>query len=123
MIGCFEVIGKKSISLELQLPQAIKIDNVFHPNLLQKASTDLLTGQVNESAPPVIISNEKKWEVADILDSRSFWGKIQYRIKWASWDEDRGWYDAFGFDNSPEILEDFYVRYSNKPQSQTKNKI
>ena len=34
MIGPFDVIGKKSISLELQLPQAMKIHNVFHPNLL-----------------------------------------------------------------------------------------
>ena len=34
MIGPFEVIGKKGISLELQLPQAMKIHNVFHPNLL-----------------------------------------------------------------------------------------
>ena len=44
MIDLFEVIGKKSISLELQLPQAIKIHNVFQPNLLQKAPTEPLTG-------------------------------------------------------------------------------
>ena len=34
MIDPFDVIGKKSILLELQLPQAMKIHNVFHPNLL-----------------------------------------------------------------------------------------
>ena len=60
MIGPFDVIGKKGISLELQLLQAMKIHNVFHLNLLQKASTDPLTGQVNELAPPVIIYNEEK---------------------------------------------------------------
>ena len=36
MIGLFEVIRKKSISLELQLSQVMKIYNVFHLNLLQK---------------------------------------------------------------------------------------
>ena len=71
MIDPFDVIGKKGISLELQLPLAIKIHNVFHPNLLQKASTDPLTGQVNEPAPPVIIDNEDEWELEDILDARS----------------------------------------------------
>ena len=49
----------------------MKIHNVFHSNLLQKASTDPLTGQVNEPAPPVIIDNEEEWEVEDILDARS----------------------------------------------------
>ncbi len=44
MIGSFDIIGKKSISLELQLPQAMKIHNVFHLNLLRKASIDPLTG-------------------------------------------------------------------------------
>ena len=34
MIGFFEIIRKKSILLELQLPQTIKIYNVFHLNLL-----------------------------------------------------------------------------------------
>ena len=34
MIGPFEKKKKKGISLELQLPQAMKIHNVFDPNLL-----------------------------------------------------------------------------------------
>ena len=34
MIGSFDVIGKKDILLKLQLPQVIKIHNVFHPNLI-----------------------------------------------------------------------------------------
>ena len=33
IIGFFDIIEKKSISLELQLPQAMKIHNVFHWNL------------------------------------------------------------------------------------------
>ena len=71
MISPFEVIKKKSILLKLQLPQAMKIYNVFHPNLLEKASIDPITGQVNKLAPPVIINNEEKWEVEDIFDTRS----------------------------------------------------
>ena len=71
MIGSFEVIEKKSILLEFQLSQAIKIYNVFYPNLFQKASTNPLKGQVNEPASPVIINNKEKWEVEDIFDARS----------------------------------------------------
>ena len=122
MIGPFEVIGKKNISLELQLPQTMKIYNVFHPNLLQKTSTDPLTGQVNEPAPPVMINNEEEWKVEDILDARSLRGKIQYRVNWIGWDKNREWYDASGFDNFPKIIEDFYACYPNKPRPQTKQK-
>ena len=72
MMDFFEVIGKKNILLELQLLQAIKIHNIFHLNLLWKASTNPLTSQLNQSAPPVIINNKEKWEVKNIFDARSF---------------------------------------------------
>ena len=38
----------------------MKIYNVFHLNLLQKALTNLLIGQVNKLALPVIINNKEK---------------------------------------------------------------
>ena len=78
MIGFFEVIEKENISSEFQLFQTIKIYNIFHLNHLQKALTDLLTGQVNKLAPLVIINNKEEWEVEDIFDARNFQGKIQY---------------------------------------------
>ncbi len=62
----------------------MKIYNVFHPNLLQKASTNPFTGQVNELTLPVIINNKEEWEVKDILDAKSHRGKIQYWVKWTS---------------------------------------
>ena len=60
MIGFFEVIRKKSILLKLQLSQAMKIYNICYPNLFWKASTDLLTGQVNKPAILVIINNKEE---------------------------------------------------------------
>ena len=81
MLGFFEVIGNKEVFVELQLPQLMKIYNVFHPNLLQKVSTDPLTNQFYEPPPPFIINNEEEWEVEDILNTRSYWGKLQYWVK------------------------------------------
>lgn len=72
MIDPFEIIKKNIISLELLFPQTMKIQNVFQLNLLQKTLTDLLIGQGNELVLAVIINNEEKWEVEDILDARSF---------------------------------------------------
>ena len=72
MLGPFEIIENKKISVELQLLQSMKILNVFHLNLFQKASINPLTNQVNELPTPIIINNKKKWEVEDILDARSY---------------------------------------------------
>ena len=81
MLGFFEVIGNKKVSVELQLPQSIKIHNVFHSNLLPKTSTDPLTNQVNELPSPIIINNKEKFKIKDILDARSHRGKLQYCVK------------------------------------------
>lgn len=50
------MIGKKNFLLELQLPQVMKFLNVFHLNLLQKVSIDLL----NELVRLVIINNKEE---------------------------------------------------------------
>ena len=72
MISPFEVIGKKNILLELQLPLAMKIHNVFYPNLLQKTLIDLLIGQINKPTLSIIINNKKEWEVENILDTKNY---------------------------------------------------
>ncbi len=82
MPGLFKVIGHKRVSVELQLLQSMKIHNVIHPNLLRKTLKNPLTNQVNEPLPLVIINNEKKWEVEDILDAKNHQGKLQYQVKW-----------------------------------------
>ncbi len=82
MLGFFEVIENKRVVVELQLPQSMKIHNIFHPNLLRNASRDPLTNQINEPLSSIIINNEKEWEVKDILDARSHQDKLQYRLKW-----------------------------------------
>ncbi len=81
MIESFDVIEKKSISLELQLLQTMKIHNIFYLNLLWKTSIAPLTSQVNKPIPPIIINNKEEWEVEKILDARSHHGKIQYWVK------------------------------------------
>ena len=91
MIGPYKIKQLVGSSCQLDLPTSMKIHDVFHPNLLQKTSTDLLPGQHNDPAPPLIIDDEEEWEVDDILDARRkggrkvgkkvVGGRIQYRVK------------------------------------------
>lgn len=59
ILGFFKIIKNKSIFIELQLLQSMKIYNVFYPNLFQKVLKDALTNQINELPPPIIINNKK----------------------------------------------------------------
>ena len=103
----------------MDLPTSIKIHDVFHPSLLQKTSADLLSGQHNDPASPIIVDDGKEeWEVDDILDARRVERsrKVQFCVKWKRYDEDKEWYNASGFEHLKDIVEDFYQRNLTKPR-------
>ena len=54
----------------LDLPTSMRIHDVFHPNLLQPAANNLLPGQHNKPEPLVVVDNEEKWEINNILDTK-----------------------------------------------------
>ena len=120
MIGPYKIKKLVGLSYQLDLSTSMKIHNVFHPALLQKASSDPLPGQHIELAPPVIVANEEKWEVDNILDARRAergrGKKVQYCVKWKRYNEDKEWYDASGFKHSKDIGDDFYQRNPTKPR-------
>ena len=60
MIGLFKVKQLIKLSYQLDLSTSMKIHNVFHSSLLQKATSDLFFGQHNASAPSVIVDNKEK---------------------------------------------------------------
>ena len=122
MVSPFKIKALVGSSCRLDLPTSMKIHNVFHPSLLRKASADPLPGQHNDPAPPVIVDDKEEWKVNDILDARKkggrkgVGGKIQFRVKWKRYDEDREWYNALGFGHAKEIVDDFYNRNPTKPR-------
>ena len=75
MIGSYKVKKLVRSSYQLELPHTMKIHNVFHPNLLQKAADDLLPGQRNSPPPSMVVDNKKEWKVNDILDAKRGRGK------------------------------------------------
>ena len=83
MIGPYKIKKLVRSSYQLDLPTSMKIHDVFHPSLLQKASANLLAGQHNKPALPVIVNDEEEWEINDILDARRVKKsrKVQFRVK------------------------------------------
>ncbi|SLM34530.1 retrotransposon nucleocapsid protein [Lasallia pustulata] len=88
MLGPFPIVKKVGTSYELELPQTMKVHNVFHSNLLRKDPGDPLPGQIQEPPGPIVTADDEKTR-------------------------DLEWYYADGreFDNSQDIVKDFHDRY------------
>ena len=82
-IGPFKIKKLVGLSYQLELPHIMKIYDVFHPNLLQKAVNNSLPNQQNISPPPTVVSDKEEWEVDNILDAKHGRGgkKVLFRVK------------------------------------------
>ncbi len=88
MLGSFTNLGLVDSSYKLELPESMRVHDVFHPDLLRSAVDDLLPGQKNESSGSIVVNDEDEWEINDILDSRRYRRRLQYRVKWNDYDND-----------------------------------
>ena len=123
MLGPYPIIARKGASYELQLPKALKVHPVFHPNLLRLDPNDPIEGQIPDAPRPVETPAGNEWIVDDILDSR-YYGKgkrLQYRVNWSGFDKDLDWYntDRGEFDNAADVVADFHKQYPSKSGPKT----
>jgi len=82
-LGLYSITAKVETFYRLQLPRSMKhIHSVFSPKCLRPSPNDPLPRQHSE--PPrslVIEENEEHWKVDDILNSRRYRGRLQYKVK------------------------------------------
>ncbi len=116
MLDSFTNLDFVDSSYKLELSKSMHVHDVFHPDLLRPAVDDSLPGQKNEPSKSIVIKDEDEWEINDILNSRRYRRRLQYRVKWKSYDNDLNWYNADGdeFMNAQEVIDDFHIKYSRK---------
>ncbi|KAG5727755.1 hypothetical protein E4T56_gene20806 [Termitomyces sp. T112] len=67
--------------------------------------------------PPVLVNDEEEYEVEEILDSRVFLGKLQFKVKWKGYGiEDISWEPQANV-HAPGLVWDFYHRHPNAPKA------
>jgi len=118
-LGPYQITTKVGTSYHLRLPVSMKhLHSMFSPKLLRPYPEDPLPGQHSEPPRPITIEDDEHWEIDDILDSRRYRGRIQYKVKWTDLDRNDEWYyaDKEKFDGSEEVLNEFHKLYPNKPR-------
>ncbi len=115
MLDSFKTTDFIDFFYKLKLSDTMHIHDVFHSELLRSVVNDSLSDQKNESSKSIVINDENEWKINDILNSRWYRRRLQYRVKWKSYDNDLNWYNADDdkFINAQNIVDDFHTRYSN----------
>jgi hypothetical protein len=88
MLDSFINLDFVDSSYKLELSESMRVHDVFHSDLLRPAADDSLPGQKNESSDSIVVNDEDEWEIDDILDSRRYRRRLQYRVKWNDYDND-----------------------------------
>ncbi|KAG5730274.1 hypothetical protein E4T56_gene10574 [Termitomyces sp. T112] len=115
------VVEKKvgPLAYRLKLPAGLhQLHLVFNVVKLFPAPDDPIPGRCpNATPPPVLVNNEEEYEVEEILDSRMFWGRLQFKVKWKGYGiEDISWEPQASV-HAPALIRDFYRRHPNAPKA------
>ncbi len=116
MLDSFQITNFVDFFYKLKLSDTMHIHDVFHSKLLHLIINDFLSDQKNESSRSIVINDEDKWKINDILNFWWYQRQLQYWIKWKSYDNDLNWYNADDneFMNAQEMIDDFHIKYSRK---------
>ncbi len=116
MLNLFINLDLVDSSYKLKLSETMHVHDVFHSDLLHLAVNYFLSDQKNESLESIMINDEDEWKIDDILNSRWYQRRLQYKVKWNDYDNDLNWYNADDdkFMNAQKIVDDFHIWYLNK---------
>ncbi len=116
MLDSFKITDSVDFFYKLKLSDTMCIHDVFHSELLCSVIDNSLSDQKNESSKSIVINDENEWEIDDILNFRWYQRRLQYQVKWKSYDNDLNWYNADDneFMNAQEMIDDFHIKYSTK---------
>jgi len=81
MLDSFTNLDFIDSSYKLELSESMRVYDVFHSDLLRSAVDDPLPDQKNEPSGSIVVNDEDEWKIDDILNSRRYRRRLQYRVK------------------------------------------
>ncbi|GLB38136.1 putative encoded by [Lyophyllum shimeji] len=102
------------LAYKLRLSRSMShLHSVFNVIKLHLALPDPISGcHARPPPPPMLINNEEWFNIEDILDSRIFRRKLQYKVKWKGYDyEDASWEPVENVAHARNLVCEFHRRH------------
>jgi hypothetical protein len=114
-LGPFKIIEKLSDrAYKLELPENLKIHNVFYVGLLSKVKEDDSRLILREPGP-LEVEGEEEYEVEEIVDSERRPNGRFYRVKWKGYSpESNTWEPKANLEHAEEILKKYHQKLLKK---------
>jgi hypothetical protein len=105
------------VTFKLKLPGSTKTHPVFHASKFIPFHRDTI-GDRNPTEPePIEIEGHPEFGVKSVLDSRVYYRKVQYLVKWEGYDDSHNsWEPAANVSNSKELLKKFHKDHPDAPE-------
>ena len=98
----------------LNLPDSMQLHPIFHVSLLEPYGG---SNHPDERPEPILVDGEEQYVVEAILDSRHYYRKVQYLVKWQGYpDSDNTWCSLSELTHAEAQIQEFHRRYPNKPK-------
>ncbi|GLB41115.1 putative retrotransposable element tf2 155 kda protein type 1-like [Lyophyllum shimeji] len=107
------------LAYKLRLPRSMsRLHPVFNAVKLRLAPPDPIPGRrARPPPPPTLIDDEEWFDVEDILDSRFFRRKLQYKVKWKGYgSEDASWEPVENVAHARDLVREFHRRHPDAPK-------
>jgi hypothetical protein len=114
-LGPFKVLEKLSDrAYRLDLPENLKIHNVFYVGLLSKGKEDKSRPILRELGP-LEVEGEEEYEVEEIIDSERRPNRWYYRVKWKGYGpESNTWEPKANLEHAANILKKYHQKLLKK---------
>ena len=108
-----EIINKNAV--RLALPNLFGPTHpMFNVSLLEPAPRDSIPGRTQVPPDPVKVDGQSKWEIVEVLKSRYYRGKLQYRFLWLGFEDDDAerlsWHNAVNAEHAPDLVTAFHAK-------------